>query len=127
MMELISPTSYKYLQKWFASKWLYGHPYVWNSARNVPELTTSKIRLTMWYLNVFVFFVNFTFTQFRTFQVYFSTTTTTVERMYMALVSALWCYEAVFRIAGLLKRDEMVDFLQEFFQFLEKNSGKTCV
>ena len=122
-MKLVSPTSYKYLKKWFTIKWLHGHPYVWNDEGNSPELTNSKISLTLWYFNVLIFFGNFTFVQFRTAQVYSDTSATAMQKMYMTLINALWFYEALLRIVGLRKRREIVGFLQEFFRFVDKYSG----
>ena len=42
-----------YIRKSFEhSQYCCLHPFLWNKNTNMPDLTTSRIRLTVWYLNV---------------------------------------------------------------------------
>ena len=93
------------------------HPYEWNDRESCPELTTSKRRLLMWWLNVMFTFSYSAFVVYRAICVSASEEASVTQKIYMGFVMAVFSFPVFFQLNILWSLKEFPHFVLDFMRY----------
>ena len=114
--------------EYIKSAWLLGerfafHPYVWNEYLNVPELSTSKVRLFLWKLNAGLIIGYHSFVTYQCIKLHLSATTGIALKIYMQFNVVLYVLPVLFQLTIIFGRMELPRFVRGSLKFAQAVKG----
>ena len=122
---MITDSTFQYIK----SAWLLGerfcfHPYIWNEYLNVPELSSSKLRLFLWKLNAGIIIGYHGFVTYQCIKLHSSPMAGIAVKIYMQFNVVLYVLPVLFQLTIIFGLMELPRFVRGSLKFGEAIKGK---